>query len=171
MLSISMTTMTIVWSRNLIQHVPHVHNHIDCIDSLIKRIQSSTWPFLELTHTNISLVICGFTHHIITPIHSTAVYGSPRHSLHINIWPQSRVFSLLQSWRVLYRPTHHLTAYIMSIGSLEVSSSVYHEFLMGTYYSYVRTLWEPFHALGGDPYHNEECQESQWVLISTFIEL
>jgi hypothetical protein len=53
-------------------------------------------------------------------------------------------FSLLQSWRVLHRPTHHITAYILSIGSLEVSSSVYLKFLMGTYCSYVRTLWEPF---------------------------
>jgi hypothetical protein len=60
----------IVCSRNLIQHVPHIHTHIDCIDSLIKRIQSSTWPSLELMHTNILLVICGFTHHIITPIHT-----------------------------------------------------------------------------------------------------
>jgi hypothetical protein len=92
MLSISMTTMTIACSRNLIQHIPHIHTHIDCIDSLFKRIQSSTWPSLELTHTNISMVICGFTHYIITPIHSTVVYSSPRHSLHIDIWPQSRVF-------------------------------------------------------------------------------
>jgi hypothetical protein len=137
MLSIFITTMMIVCSRNLIQHVPHIHTHIDYIDSLIKRIQSSTWLSLELAHTNILLVICGFTHHIITPIHTIRL---PRHNLHINIWTQARVFSLLQSWRVLHKPTQHLTAYIISIGSLEVSSSIYLEFLMKTYCSYVRTL-------------------------------
>jgi hypothetical protein len=69
-------------------------------------------------------------------------------------------FSLLQDWHVLHKPTHHLTTYIMSIGSLEISSSVYFEFLKETYCSYARTLLEPFQTLGGDSYHNEECQES-----------
>jgi hypothetical protein len=144
MLSILMTTMAIVCSRNLIQHVLHIHTHIDCIDSLIKRIQSSTWPSLELMHTNILLVICGFTHHIITLIYLTTIYGSPI-AISILIFDLSQeCFSLLQSWRVLHRPTHHLTAYIMSIKSLEVSSSVCLEPLMETYCLYVRTLWEPF---------------------------
>jgi hypothetical protein len=144
MLSISMTTMAIVCSRNLIQHVLHIHTHIDCIDLLIRRIQSSTWPSLELTHSNISLVICGFTHHIITPIHSTTVYASPV-TVNISIFDLSQeCFSLVQYWRVLHRPTHHLTAYIMGIGSLEVSSFIYLKFLMRTYCSYARTLWEPF---------------------------
>jgi hypothetical protein len=106
-----MITMTIVCSRNLIQHVLHIHTHIDCIGSLIKRIQSSTWPNLELTHTNILLVICGFTHHIITPIHSAVIYGSPRRNLHIDIWPQSRVFFSsvkLACFTQANTPPHHI---------------------------------------------------------------
>jgi hypothetical protein len=51
----------------------------DCIDSLIKIIQSSTWPSLELTYTNISLVICEFIHHIITLIYSTTVPAQCEH--------------------------------------------------------------------------------------------
>jgi hypothetical protein len=41
------------------------------------------------------LVICGFTHHIITPIHSTTVYGSPV-VVNISIFDLSQeCFSLL----------------------------------------------------------------------------
>jgi hypothetical protein len=91
-------------------------------------------------HTNMLLVTCGFTHHIITPIHSIAVYSSPI-VVNISIFDLSQeYFSLLQSWHVLHRPTHHLTAYIMSIRSLEVSSSIYLKFLMETYCLYARTL-------------------------------
>jgi hypothetical protein len=125
-------------------------------------------------------IIDAYQHHVSYMWIYTAHYYSnsfncsiwlPHHNLHTDIWPQSRVFSLLQSWHVLHRPTHHVTVYIMSIRSLEVYSFIYFEFLMGTYCSYVRTLWEPFQALEGDPYHNVECQESKWVLISIFIEL
>jgi hypothetical protein len=134
--------MKIISLENLIQ-ISHIFMHvIGFSDSFGNRIRSLKWSSLELTHTNILLVGCGFTNHMLTPIHSTAQILLPLLQLHRDIWPQSRVFSHLQSWYVLplIPPQRIHDEHRINRDNL----SIYLEFLTRTYYSYARTLWELF---------------------------
>jgi hypothetical protein len=89
----------------------HISIHvIGFSNSFGKRIRSLKQPSLELTHTNILLVRCGFTHHMLTPIHSTAKIQLPPVAINIDIFDvHQESFSHLQSWYVLPQtPLHRI---------------------------------------------------------------
>jgi hypothetical protein len=137
-------------------NVSHISiNIIGFSDSFGKTIRSLKWPSVELTHTNILLVRCGFTHHMLTPIHSTAKIWLPLLQL-IGIFDVGQeCFSHLQSWYVLPQtPPHRIHD---EHGIIRGILSVYLKFFMWTFCSDARTVWELFQTLEGDTNHNEEC--------------